>query len=56
MCLPELTWESLKGRYPAAARRKRALWRGRQNQQLHFSTSENFPESTEAEIHGLGLG
>ena len=26
--LPELTWESLKGRHPAAARRKRALWRG----------------------------
>ena len=26
--LPELTCESLKGRHPAAARRKRALWRG----------------------------
>lgn len=47
----ELTWESLKGRHPAAARRKRALCKGRKDTQLHFSTSKGFPETVEVETY-----
>lgn len=40
-----LTWGSLKGRHPAAARRKRVLFKGREHRQLHLSTSKGFPDS-----------
>lgn len=43
-----LTWESLKGRHPAAASRKRALWRRGKTQLL--SNTDGVPERVEVEL------
>lgn len=53
MCSPDLTWASLKGRHPAAARRKRALWRGKL--ESNFSFQPQRTQSVEAETHRLEL-